>query len=122
MKNHTSPEFIKACNHCMDMLNQYGEHHPNTEQAFMLVLHHMPEHVKAEMNAKAKELNLLPPVSGYTDDGVPICTVEDIAKHLGMSPDETEQHIFQMMDTRQKAGLSNEGILIASDSKINRAQ
>ena len=104
------------------MLKQYGEGHPITEQAFMLTLHYTPEHIKAEMNAKAKELNLLPPVSGYTDDGEPMYRLEDIAKHFGISFEEAEQQLLKMMDNRQKVGLPNDGVLINSDIHINRVQ
>ena len=122
MSNHTPPEFFKAFDHDKAMVKQYGEVHPITEQAFMLTLHYMPEHIKAEMDAKAKELNLLPPVSGYTDDGEPMYQLEDIAKHLGVSFEGAEQYLLQMMDNRQKVGLSNKGVLINSNIHINRVQ
>jgi len=122
VNNHVNPEFFKAFDHYKAMLDQYGEHHPITEQAFMLTLHYTPEHIKAVMDAKAKELNLLPPVSGYTDDGEPMYRLEDIAQHLGMSFEDAEQHLLQMMDNRQKVGLSNDGILINSNIHINRVQ
>ena len=122
MNRYVHPEFFKAFDHYKAMLKQYGDDHPITEQAFMLTLHYTPEHIKAEMDAKAKELNLLPPVSGYTDDGEPMYQLEDIAKHLGMSFEDAEQHLLQMMDNRQKVGLSNEGVLINSNIHINRVQ
>ena len=122
MIKHVDPEFFKAFDHYKAMLDQYGEHHPITEQAFMLTLHYTPEHIKAVMDAKAKELNLLPPVSGYTHDGEPMYRLEDIAKHLGMSFEEAEQNLLQMMDNRQQVGLSNDGVLINSNIHINRVQ
>ena len=122
MTEHVNPEFFKAFDHYKAMLKQYGERHPITEQAFMMTLHYTPEHIKAEMNAKAKELNLLPPPSGYTDEGDPMYSLEDIAKHLGISFEEAEQQLLKMMDNRQQVGLSNDGILINSDIHINRMQ
>ena len=122
MNNHVNPEFFKAFDHYKAMLKQYGDDHPITEQAFLLTLHYTPEHIKAEMDAKAKELNLLPPVSGYTDEGEPMYRLEDIAKHLGMSFEDAEQHLLQMMDNRQQVGLSNDGVLINSNIHINRVQ
>lgn len=104
------------------MLVQYGEDHAITEQAFILTMHYTPDHIKAEMSAKAKELNLLPPVSGYTDDGEAMYSLDDIAKHFGISIDDAEQHLLQMMDNRQKVGLSNDGILMNSNIHINRVQ
>lgn len=122
MIEHVSPEFFKAFDHYKAMLKQYGEHHPITEQAFMMTLHYTPEHIKAEINAKAKELNLLPPPSGYTDEGDPMYSLEDIAKHFGISFEEAEQKLLSLMDNRQQVGLSNDGILINSNIHINRVQ
>lgn len=122
MNNHVNPEFFKAFDHYKNMVKQYGDDHPITEQALTLTLHYTPEHVKAEMNQKAKELNLLPPVSGYTDEGEAMYSLEDIAKHFGMSIEEAEQQLSQMMDNRQQVGLSNDGILINSNIHINRVQ
>ena len=122
MIKHVDPEFFKAFDHYKAMLAQYGEHHPITEQALILTMHYTPEHIKEEMHQKAKELNLLPPPSGYTDDGEPMYQLEDIAKHFGISFEEAEQRLLQMMDNRQQVGLSNDGVLINSNSNFNRVQ
>ena len=122
MIEHVDPEFFKAFDHYKATLAQYGEHHPITEQALILTMHYTPEHIKEEMHQKAKELNLLPPPSGYTDDGEPMYQLEDIAKHFGISFEEAEQRLLQMMDNRQQVGLSNDGVLINSNIHINRVQ
>ena len=122
MSKYVHPEFFKAFYHCKAMLDQYGEHHPITEQALILTMHYTPEHIKEEMHQKAKELNLLPPPSGYTDDGEPMYCLEDIAKHFGISFEEAEQRLLQMMDNRQQVGLPNDGVLINSNININRVQ
>lgn len=122
MSNYVNPEFFKAFDHYKKMVEQYGEDHPITEQAFILTMYYTPEHIKAEMNAKAKELNLLPPVSGYTDDGEPMYSLEDIARHFGISFEEAEQKLLSLMDNRQQVGLANEGIFINSNIKLNRVQ
>ena len=122
MNKYVNPEFFKAFDHYKAMREQYGEHHPITEQALILTMHYTPEHIKEEMHQKAKELNLLPPPSGFTDDGEPMYQLEDIAKHFGISFEEAEQHLLQMMDNRQKVGLPNDGILINPNSNFNRVQ
>ena len=122
MIKHVDPEFFKAFDHYKAMLAQYGEHHPITEQALILTMHYTPEHIKEEMHQKAKELNLLPPPSGYTDDGEPMYQLEDIAKHFGISFEEAEQRLLQMMDNRQQVGLPNDGVLINPNSNFNRVQ
>jgi hypothetical protein len=122
MKNYTPPEFFQAFDHYKNMVKQYGDDHPITEQALMLTLHYTPEHIKEEMHQKAKELNLLPPVSAYTDDGEPMFSLEDIAKHFGISFEEAEQQLLNMLDNRHAVGLSNDGVLINSNIHINRVQ
>lgn len=125
MKNnqrHIAPEFFKAFDHYKNMVKQYGDDHPITEQAFILTMHYTPEHIKEEMHQKAKELNLLPPPSGYTDEGDPMYSLEDMAKHFGISFEEAEQRLLQMMDNRQQVGLSNDGVLINPNSNFNRVQ
>jgi predicted transcriptional regulator len=122
MNKTVNPEFFKAFDHYKNMVKQYGNDHPITEQALILTMHYTPEHIKAEMHQKAKELNLLPPVSGYTDDGEAMYQLEDIAKHFGISFEEAEQRLLQMMDNRQKVGLPNDGILINPNSNFNRVQ
>lgn len=122
MTKPVNPEFFKAFDHYKNMVKQYGDDHPITEQAFILTMHYTPEHIKEEMHQKAKELNLLPPPSGYTDEGDPMYSLEDIAKHFGISFEEAEQRLLQMMDNRQQVGLSNDGVLINPNSNFNRVQ
>ena len=122
MTEHVNPEFLKAFDHYKAMIKQYGDDHPITEQALLLTMHYMPEHIKEDMHQKAKELNLLPRPSGYTDDGELMYQLEDIANHFGISFEEAEQSLLSMMDNRQQVGLSNDGILINSNININRVQ
>ncbi len=122
MNKHIDPEFFKAFDHYKAMVKQYGDDHPITEQALILTMHYTPEHIKEEMHQKAKELNLLPPPSGYSDNGEPMYRLEDIAKHLGITFEEAEQRLLQMMNNRQKVGLPNDGVLINSNIHINRVQ
>ena len=49
-------------------------------------------------------------------------SLEDIAKHFDISFEEAEQRLLQMMDNRQKVGLSNDGVLINPNSNFNRVQ
>lgn len=122
MKNYVDPSFFRIVDHYKAMLEQYGQQHPITEQALALMMNCMPEHLKEEMHQMAKELNLLPKPSGYTDDGEPMYSLEDIAKHFGISIEEAEQQLLQMMNSRHQVGLDNDGILINSNININRVQ
>lgn len=122
MNKHIDPEFFKAFDHYKAMVKQYGDDHPITEQALILTMHYTPEYIKEEMHQKAKELNLLPPPSGYSDNGEPMYRLEDIAKHFGITFEEAEQRLLQMMDNRQKVGLPNDGVLINPNTNFNRVQ
>jgi len=122
MNKHIDPEFFKAFDHYKAMFAQYGGHHPIIEQALILTIHYTPKHIKAEMHQKAKELNLLPPPSGFTDDGESMYSLEDIAKHFSISFEEAEQRLLQMMSNREQVGLSNDGVLIDSKISFNRVQ
>ena len=106
MIKHVDPEFFKAFDHYKAMLAQYGEHHPITEQALILTMHYTPEHIKEEMHKKAKEVNLLPPPSGYSDDGNPLYNVADLAKHFGLSESEVIADIERMNLTPYQGSIN----------------
>ena len=120
MIEYVDPEFFKAFDHYKAMVKQYGDDHPITEQALILTMHYTPEHIKEEMHQKAKELNLLPPPSGYTDDGEPMYRLEDIAKHHDIPFEQAEQDLLTMMQQREELGLSTDGVLI--NAHVNRIQ
>ena len=122
MTNHVNPEFFKAFDHYKAMVKQYGDDHPITEQAFLLTWHYTPENIKEEMSAKAKELDLLPPPSGYTDDGEPMYDLRDIAKHLGVSFEDAEQRLLQLVANKKAVGLPTDGVLVNPTININRIQ
>ncbi len=117
MNNYVDPEFFIAFDHYKAMLEQYGDDHLITERVFLLTLHYTPDNIKAEMNAKAKELNLLAPTSGHLNKGKPVYILEEIAKHFGISFEEAEQQLLRMMDNREKVGFSSDGIL--ADTHVN---
>ena len=121
MNHDVNPEFFKAFDHYKAMLKQYGDDHPITEQAFLLTLHYTPENIKEEISAKAKELDLLPPPSGYTDDDEPMYDLRDIAKHFGMSFEEAEQRLLQLEANKKAVGLPTD-VLINPTININRIQ
>lgn len=120
MTNSLEQNFLNAYQHYQNMLKQYGEDHPITQNAFMLTWHYSPESLKKEIYQEAQ--NLLPKASGYLDDNSPIYSLEDMAKHFGISYEEAEQKLLTLMDNRKQLGLSNDGILINSNIHINRVQ
>lgn len=110
-------KFSNTFAHYESNLEKYGEDHPLTEYTLLLALHYAPEHVKAEIDAKAQELNLLPPVSGYTDAGAAIYSFEDIANYFGVSFELVELYFSEMASL-----YGHEGFVVDPNTKINRVQ
>lgn len=117
-KQRASPEFLKAMEHYKAMLDQYGDDHPITQRAFMLVWEYSPQWLKDEMDEVITEH--LPKPSGYLDNGEPVYNLADIAKHQGISLEEAEQNLLEMMQNREELGLSNDGLLV--NDNVNRIQ
>ena len=121
MKNnqrHINPELFKELNHYKAMVKQYGEEHPIAMQAFMLAFEYSPQWMKDEAYAMADEY--LPKTSGYLDNGEPVYSLQDIAKHHGVSFEEAEKNLLTMMQNRDELGLSTDGVLI--NAHVNRIQ
>ena len=114
-----NPEFFQAMNHYKEMVKQYGEEHLITMQAFMLAFEYSPQHLKDEAFKMAEQY--LPKPSGCLDSGQPVYNLQDIAKHHGVSFEEVEQNILNMMQQRKELGLSTDGVLInALENLSNR--
>ena len=116
----TYPKFLKAMANYRATVQQYGEEHPIAMQAFMLAFELSPQHLKDEAYKMAEQY--LPKPSRCLDNGQPVYNLQDIADHHGITFEEAEQRLLQMMDNRQQVGLSNDGILINPNSNFNRVQ
>lgn len=112
------PEFFKAMNHYKAMVKQYGEEHPITMQAFMLAFEYSPQQLKDEAFKMAEQH--LPKPSGCLESGQPVYNLQDIADHNGVTFEEAEKNLLNMMQQRKELGLSTNGILI--NATVNRIQ
>lgn len=110
------PEFFKAMNHYRAMVKQYGEEHPITMQAFMLAFEYSPQQLKDEAFKMAEQH--LPKPSGCLNSGQPVYNLQDIAEHNGITFEEAENNLLNMMQQRKELGLSTDGILI--NATVNR--
>lgn len=70
---------------------QYGEESDQVRKEMVKAIQFLPADVKAELDASARALGLMPPASGYLENGDPVFTVEDMAKHFGMEPEQVMQ-------------------------------
>ena len=105
-----NPEFLKTLDHYKAMREQYGEEHPITMQAFMLAFEYSPQHLKDEAYKMAEQY--LPKPSGCLDNGQSVYNLQDIADHHGITFEEAETNLLNMMQQREELGLSTDGVLI----------
>lgn len=72
---------------------QFGEDSQQARMAIAKAINFLPDDIKANLDAKAREMGLMPPASGYTTDGQPVFTVEAIAGHFGMDPEDVMKDV-----------------------------
>jgi hypothetical protein len=83
-----SQEFQDA-GRAYEALNRTGQGEtPAARTASLQIFKAAPEWFLDECNQFLQELDLLPPVSGYTTDGRPTYSIKDIADKLSKTPDE----------------------------------
>jgi hypothetical protein len=73
-------------------ISRFGQDSDQARMAMAKAIQYLPADLKAGVDAKARELGLMPPASGYTVDGEPVFTVDALAKHFGMDPEEVMQN------------------------------
>ena len=88
------------------IVEKHGEDSDQAINQFMKVFELSPEYIKQEAHAKAKELDLIPPPSGYSDDGNPLYNVADLAKHFGLSESEVIADIERMNLTPYQGSIN----------------
>ena len=103
-------KFFKALKYYELMLKLHGEEHPITMQAFMLAFELSPQHLKDEAYKMVEQY--LPKPSGCLDNGQPVYNLQDIADHHGITFEEAETNLLNMMQQRKELGLSTDGVLI----------
>lgn len=74
-----------------EAIAQFGEDSDQARMAMAKAIEFLPDDVRAKLNASARELGLMPPASGYLENGDPVFTVEDMASHFGMEPEQVMQ-------------------------------
>ena len=90
------PEFIQAMNDYDNIVTRYGIDSEQEKAQFIKMLRLAPKSLQAEIRGKAKELDLIPPTSGYSDEGEPLYSVADVANHFGVSESEVIERLNQL--------------------------
>lgn len=80
--------FDMAMRNYHTIAEKYGDDSDQAIQGFMKCFDLAPQHLKDEVDKMAKQMGLLPKLSGFTDDGEPLFSIADVAKHFGMSEAE----------------------------------
>ena len=114
-----SPEFIQAMNDYDNIVTRYGIDSEQEKAQFIKLLRLAPKSLQAEIRGKAKELDLIPPPSGYSDDGNPLYNVADLAKHFGLSESEVIADIERMNLTPHTGNINRIQWATGSD-RMNR--
>lgn len=70
---------------------KFGQDSDQCRMAMANAIQYLPADLKASVDAKARELGLMPVASGYTADNEPVFTVESLAKHFDMEPEQVMQ-------------------------------
>jgi len=115
MAKRKETEYIK----CLAALERYehlsatlGADHPQTKAAMLLAIDLAPPELQDMAHSVAAMLGVLPPASGYLEDGQAVFRVEDAAARRGQSPAE-------FMAERADAGLDIE---LIDPALIHRTQ
>ena len=91
------PKFIAAGEAMERMREELGEEaahqHPEYQRLFSQVLKYAPRELLAAMNAKAREMGLMPETKFVDDAGRPIFTAEQIAETFGVPLEEVQQFV-----------------------------
>ena len=79
-----------------------------------------PGEMIADLGQMAREMGLMPEPC-YLEDGTKVFSLQSVAAHLGLSMDEAEEAMHEMLSQRDSLGLPNEGIIRTDPDSLHRA-
>lgn len=118
-KNTFPPVFTVAMHHYKLIARLHGEESDQARNAFTSAMLKAPEWFRDEANQMARDMGLLPPASGYLDNGDPIYTLSDVAEHLGVSVEHAMQQVKSIEAIHEAQGVPFNCI---NSSSIHRRQ
>jgi hypothetical protein len=74
-----TPQFMAAMTEPLRFVETLGADHPDTLRVRIRALALAPDEVQAEMEARARELHLLPESDGFLEDGTPMIRLDHMA-------------------------------------------
>lgn len=107
-------------NVALELVESLGPNHHETNRALMLAMELAPAEMIADLGRMAREMGLMPQPQ-YLSDGTKVFSLESVAAHLGLSMDEAEEAMHEMLSQRDSLGLPNEGIIRIDPDSLHRA-
>ena len=105
-----SPEFLAAVDELMRTAEALGHDHPEAKRAMALAMMLAPRTLRDEFHKMAKDMGLMPEPDGYLEDGQPVVSLEAVAAQLGMTLEEAQAHVDEMLVELEAAGVSMQTI------------
>lgn len=103
--------FVEALKNHNAIVRLYGESSPEQCRAMIQAMEVAPPHITDEIHDMACDMGIMPAPSGCLDNGEPLFSLEAIADHLGIPPEEAERAMREMLAERESLGLSNAGVI-----------
>ena len=105
MKEQSSPAFKRALAEYERIASLHGEDSEQAINAFMKCYDLAPQHYRDEAGKMVEQMGMIPKPSGYTDNGQPVFSASDLAKHFGVSESEVIERLNQL-DPQHKAYIT----------------
>ena len=112
-----SSEFMAAMEVARRLAITLGEIHPDTMAAMMMAVELAPPDAQEVFYSSMRSSGAMPEASGYTDDGKPVFSLESVAAKFGVSDQEVQQVMNQILEARDELGLS---AVMVSPARIHR--
>lgn len=102
-------DFMQAANAFLEAADSDS---PDADRLLFRMMDHAPAELMQQLFSAALATGLIPSPSGYLEDGSPIFSLPDMARHNGIGEEEANSLVEAFMDEREQAGFSNEGVLV----------
>lgn len=117
----TNPVFHYLLDRYKGLRDQGMDNTLEARTLFIEMMHYAPPECQKVADDLAHEMDLIPEVTGYLDDGTPMVSLEAMAKKLGMTIEDAEKELEQFIAMRKSLGLPLDGI-ITDSSRVHRVQ
>jgi len=106
----STQEFKDALKQYVILRDAHGADHELAKDAFILLFSLAPDEYVDEAHNIAVEMNLIPDASGYLEDGSPMYKLGDIAAKNGVTIEEAEKAMSNILEIQSIAGIKNTSI------------